>query len=944
LKKLSLVLFAFSLCLPALAQYFQQKVDYVIDVKLNEAEKTLDAFEKITYTNNAPDTLRFIWFHLWPNAYKNDRTAFSDQLLGNGNTKYYFSAKEHHGYINRLDFKVNGITARVEDHPTHIDIIKLVLPSPLPPGAQAIITTPFHEKLPFNFSRGGFDGNSFQVTQWFPKPAVYDAKGWHAMPYLDQGEFFDEFGDYDVRITVPKNFVVAATGVLQNEEEKIWLNERIAESKNKRTAVNEKSKVKPPPKKSTVTPSKKVAPPTIETKTLNYKQDSIHDFAWFANPDYVAGNDTVEVNGKVIHVQSFYTLAEAPTWKESVQYAKDAIRFYSAELGPYPYPTVTVVQGPQSFGGGMEYPTITIISPLATAKELDQTIAHEIGHNWFQGMLATNERDYPWMDEGINTFYEYKYMEEKYGPQPKENELLFQTKALRKTDQPVETTSEDFSENNYFLVAYHKTAEWMRSLESALGKERLRSVMQSYFQEWKFRHPYPEDLKDILKSKGGATDQQLQLHASKGILPDHHLQGFKFVSPIISHSIKNYMRLPSKNILAVSPAIGANHYDRFMIGGLVTNYKLPPNKFNFLLVPLYATGSKKFTGLGKLNFSIASGGFIRKTDLFFNASRFSMDEFTDTAGNKLIMQFDKMVPGIKFTFREKDPRSSVRKYLQWKTYRITEQSLDIEADTTIIGTDTSLFLHYYLPKHTSWINQLRFTYENARGLYPFNFSVNIDQSHDFLRPTFTGNYFFNYREGGLSLRLFAGKFFYLKSKTLERQFANDRYFLNMTGPKGYEDYTYSDYFLGRNEFEGLESQQIMIRDGGFKVRSDLLAQKIGKTDNWLAAINLNSSVPDKINPLSLLPIKIPLHIFADIGTYAEAWDRDEDNDRFLFDMGFHIPLLNEVINIYIPVLYNKVYSDYFKSTIQKNRFLKTISFSINLNPESLKEVNREVEF
>jgi hypothetical protein len=222
--------------------------------------------------------------------------------------------------------------------------------------------------------------------------------------------------------------------------------------------------------------------------------------------------------------------------------------------------------------------------------------------------------------------------------------------------------------------------------------------------------------------------------------------------------------------------------------------------------------------------------------------------------------------------------------------------------------------------------------------------VQVEQGKDFLRPTFTGHYFFNYREGGLQLRLFAGKFLYLKDKTITRQFQNDRYFLNMTGPNGFEDYTYSDYFIGRNKFDEFQSQQIMIRDGAFKTRTDLLATKIGKTDNWLTAINLNTSIPKKFNPLSVLPINIPLHLFLDIGTYAEAWDQDADLDRILFDAGFHIPLFHESINIFIPVLYNKVYSDYYKSTIPKNRFLKTISFSINLYNRDIRKINHELEF
>ncbi len=205
--------------------YFQQQVNYKIDVTLNDKENTLEGFEIIDYTNNSPDTLRFIWFHLWPNAYKNDQTAFSEQLLQLGRTDFYFSDNDKRGYINRLDFKVNGITSILEDHPQYIDVAKLLLPAPIAPGQTIKITTPFHEKLPFNFSRGGHVGNTYQITQWYPKPAVYDNRGWHPMPYLDQGEFYSEFGNFNVQITVPKNYVIAATGELQNEEEIKWLKE-----------------------------------------------------------------------------------------------------------------------------------------------------------------------------------------------------------------------------------------------------------------------------------------------------------------------------------------------------------------------------------------------------------------------------------------------------------------------------------------------------------------------------------------------------------------------------------------------------------------------------------------------------------------------------------------------------------------------------------------------
>ena len=225
---------------PSQKKYFQQEVNYNIDVTLHDTENMLDAFEIINYTNNSPDTLHYIWFNLWPNAYKNDKTAFSEQLLNLGRTDFYFSDEDKRGYINRLDFKVDGTTADLEDHPQYIDVAKLILPHPLAPGQTIKITTPFHEKIPFNFSRGGHVGNTYQITQWYPKPAVYDNNGWHPMPYLDQGEFYSEFGNFRVQITVPDSYVVAATGELVSTTQPAVNNEQKAEDKRLNAKGDEK--------------------------------------------------------------------------------------------------------------------------------------------------------------------------------------------------------------------------------------------------------------------------------------------------------------------------------------------------------------------------------------------------------------------------------------------------------------------------------------------------------------------------------------------------------------------------------------------------------------------------------------------------------------------------------------------------------------------------------
>ncbi|HEV8287136.1 MAG TPA: M1 family metallopeptidase [Chitinophagaceae bacterium] len=926
--------------LAAFPQYWQQQVNYTIDVTLNDKDNSLDAFQKVEYFNNSPDTLKFIWFHVWPNAYKNDKTAYSDQTLIDGNTKFYFSEKEQRGYINRMDFKINNITCGIEDHPQYIDIIKVILPTPLAPQQKVILSTPFHVQLPYNFSRGGHDGESYQCTQWYPKPAVYDKNGWHPIPYLDQGEYYSEFGNFDVRINVPKNYVVAATGELQNEEEKQWL---LTRNDFSWEPIKRTTKIKGGGTKTIV---QKFPASSAETKTIRYIQNNIHDFAWFADKRFIVNHDTCQLaSEKIIDVFTYYTTAQKEFWKNSIKYAKQAVRFYSSQVSEYPYNIVSAVQGPQSFGGGMEYPTITVISPSSSAKELDVVIAHEFGHNWFYGILATNERDHPWMDEGINSFYEHRYTEQYYSTAPSEERTLFETFAAEKLDQPIETTSENFNAINYALVAYYKTSEWLRWLEQQLGKDAFDKAMKQYFNQWQFKHPQPEDFKKTIEESSGKNlDSAFSLLNKKGTLPNLQRSGTKvdfFLSP---KYFQNFLNNHYQKLITIGPAIGANSYDKFMAGIFLTNVKLPLNKFKFFAAPLYAFGSKRFTGIGKLDYSFYPKGIFRKVDLFVNGSTFTENEFADSSGKKTYLAFQKIVPGIRFTFKQKDRHSSMHRYIQWKTFFITEESLRFSRDT--LPNPPRVVTTVGKTQQDWTLNQLLFSIENLRVLYPYRGELKIEQAEGFVRTTFTGNYFFNYpKEGGFNLRFFAGKFFYTGSKTIIKQFETDRYHLNLTGPNGYQDYTYSDYFIGRNRFEHLPSQQIMMRDGGFKIKTELLASPVGRTDDWLMAANFTSSVPSKINPLSLLPIKIPLKVFFDIGTYADTWKQDAEGDRFLFDGGLQLSVLKNTVNIYLPLIYSKAYRDYIDLYLEKkNRFLKKITFSIDISNFNLRKIDKNLVF
>lgn len=918
-------------------------MNYLIDVTLHDKDNTLDAFEKIEYTNNSPDTLKFIWVHLWPNAYKNDKTAFSNQMLINGDTRFYFSNKEQRGYINRLDFKVNSTTCTIEDHPQYIDVVKVILPTPLPPSQTITLATPFHVQLPHNFSRGGHDGESYQLTQWYPKPAVYDKNGWHPMPYLEEGEFYSEFGNFDVRITLPKNYVVAATGELQNDEEKQWLFTRNNFSWE---PVKKKTKTKGGVTKTVI---QKFPPSSPETKTLRYIQTNVHDFAWFADKRFIVNHDLLQLqSGKTIDVFTYYTPEQKKIWKNSVQFCERALKFYSSQISDYPYNIASAVQGPEGPGGGMEYPTITLISPESSEKELDITITHELGHNWFYGALATNERDHPWMDEGINRFYEHQYSAEHYKEIPSDEKAVYETFAKEKLDQPIETTSEQFNVVNYGLIGYFKTSEWMRWLEAQLGTAAFNKAMKDYYNEWQFKHPQPEDFKrSIEESSGKNLDSTFSYLYKKGVLPNEERHGTKVDFLLRPKYISEFLDNNYQNLITVGPAIGANSYDKFMAGIFVTNVKLPFNKFKFFAAPMYAFGSKKFTGIGKINYSFYPNGAFRNIDLFLNGSTFSYNDLTTINDEKITFSFYKVVPGIRFIFKEKDPRSTVHKFIQWKTYFFSEKTYDnISYDTTYTPTDTLVNEIVSTRTDKRVLNQLTATIENNRVLYPFSANLTLEQQSGFVRSAFTGNYFFNYpKAGGVNVRLFAGKFFYTGSKTVARQFETDRYHLNLTGANGYEDYTYSDYFIGRNKFDGLASQQIMMRDGGFKIKTDLLAEKIGKTDDWLIASNFTSSIPRGINPLSLLPIEIPLRVFVDIGTYADAWKQDSELDHFLFDAGIQLSLLKNTVNIYVPLIYSKIYKDYIQSYVeQKGRFWKTISFSIDISNFNLRKIDKSLTF
>jgi len=497
--------------------YFQQEVNYKINVSLNDTLHELHAFEKLEYINHSPDTLHFIWFHLWPNAYSNNNTPLARQVFRvNGKSKL-FDDPELSGFIDSLDFKVNGSQVQWNILPGQPDICRVDLNEPLHAGDTIHITTPFRVKIPKGVtSRLGHIGESYQISQWYPKPAVYDRDGWHEMSYLDQGEFFSEFGSFDVSITLPDNYIVGATGNLQNQNEMDKLEKLAADTSW--TKASHIGKV-PFPASSK------------QKKTVQYMADGVHDFAWFADKRFNVKRGKVKLpgSGREVTTWVMFTNRQSNHWKDALDYVNELIYWASEKIGDYPHENFTAVQSALSAGYGMEYPGITVIGMVDDAYSLDEVLVHEILHNWFYGALASNERTYPFLDEGLTSAYTARYMKEKYPlkklwqvyfkdwklarflnidqlPVERMQELEWLVQARSNLEQPMNLPATGYSDLNYGIMLYNKATIAFNYLRASIGDSLFDATMHEYYQIWKFRHPHPNDLHSVFEN---VTDKDL---------------------------------------------------------------------------------------------------------------------------------------------------------------------------------------------------------------------------------------------------------------------------------------------------------------------------------------------------------------------------------------------------------------------------------------------------
>lgn len=993
-QTLSLIAFLFLCYLnPASAQkkYFQQEVNYTITVSLDDVANTLTCNESIIYINNSPDELKELYFHLWPNAYKNNSTALCKQMMRDGNLSLYKATPQERGYINQLAFNVNGQPVKWQLDSVNIDICKLVLNFPLKTGDSIIITTPFFVKIPdAKFSRLGHVGQSYMITQWYPKPAVYDVNGWHPLPYLNQGEFYSEFGAFDVTITVPENYVVAATGNLQTASEKLFIENKIQETK------------------STTTNFLNDFPPSSDTtKTIRYTLADIHDFAWFADKRFHVAMKTVTLanSDKTVNCYAYYTGSQPELWKKAPDYIADAVYNYSKWIGDYAYETCTAIDGTISAGGGMEYPTITNIGKVQGATMLDNVIAHEVGHNWFYGMLGSNERDHAWMDEGINSYYEERYMTLKYsndknylatylGIKPaitnafgftdftneNLNQFGYLFTARQNNDQPLSLVSENFSTLNYGMCVYTKTSLIFQYLNNYLGDSTFDAAMQSYFRQWKFKHPQPDNIEQVFKESTrkdinwffndmiGSTKKvdykvssvkkkkgffALKIKNTGSIAAPFSINSFQgdSLSTISLHEgFTGAERIELKDSTASKVIINAGN--NFMDMSEFNNSsktsgifkKIKPLQLSFFtkyenpqrsqIFYLPAVGYNVYNGVmgGIVLHNIS---FLKKKFeyAFVPMYGFQSKSFAGTAYLNYSIQFPgKIIDNLEF--------SSSPKYFAFDKYDdaryLNYYSVPVGISARLKKANDDPFIEYHIKanfisnsietvngepgaisKRNQFFSQAVFMRENFDKLDPGNFIFTVEQGEKYVKGFFDAQK--EITLGKIKKALFVRLFagtFILNER--HDGFAN----FQVSAWRGGKDYLMQEMFMERNNFKtSLESRQIVNHDGGLK------SYYPENTNHWLMGLNFAIKLPITF-----------LRLYSDAALYKRQVTIDGKSIAIQYDGGVCLSIYKDVMEVYFPLIYTKDMRSFFDNSNYSYANKITFVFDIKkLNPAKLRD-------
>jgi hypothetical protein len=469
--------------------YWQQRADYTIDATLDTTANSVRGTVSIRYTNNSPDTLRFVWLQLDQNLYrrfsKGSRLFTADSRWG---------VRGFEGGYDITGLRVDGRAAigKVDDTMMRID-----LDTPIPPrGSSATIAMSFAFRVPEHGSdRMGRDSMLFEIAQWYPRMAVYDdLRGWNTDPYLGQGEFYLEYGNFDYSVTVPAGYVVAGSGMLQNRDEVLTgdQRQRLDQASRSATTVSIITQAEAAAAKTRAVPG---------TRTWRFRAENVRDVAWAAAPDFRW--DATSWNG--VLAQAYYQFPKAgKAWEQAAEQTQWSIRTYSGLWFQYPYPQATSVAGPV---GGMEYPMFVMVHyGTDDPKSIFGTLDHEHGHQWFPMIVGSNERRYAWQDEGLDTYINAFSSERRTPGTPVYPGWVVNWKATvdASTQSALMTMPDRIAPSALGAMGYRKPAAVLLALRNnVIGREAMDRAMREYTRRWAFKHPTPADFFRTVENVSG---------------------------------------------------------------------------------------------------------------------------------------------------------------------------------------------------------------------------------------------------------------------------------------------------------------------------------------------------------------------------------------------------------------------------------------------------------
>lgn len=467
--------------------YWQQRIDYTMDVSMNVEDFTYKGSSTVQYTNHSPDTLNRVFFHLYFNAFRpgSDMDArlqsISDpdnrMVTENKESRISKLSEDEMGYLRVTQITQNQGAPLKTSHEETILVVDLQ--TPLLPQSSTTLNLDFEGQVPLQIRRSGRnsdEGVALSMSQWYPKMVEYDHEGWHDYPYIAR-EFHGVWGDFDVKLTLDKNYTVAATGYLQNANEigHGYADQEVRIRKNQKNL------------------------------TWHFKASNVHDFMWAADPEYV--HDRL-VTADDVTLHFFYKnkpeLAE--NWKNLQFKTEEAMNFFNQHVGKYPYKQYSVVQGGD---GGMEYAMATLITGDRPFPSLVGVMVHELAHSWFQHVLATNEGKHSWMDEGFTSYISSLCMNSLMG----RNQEYPYAGSYRgyyalvesQMEEPQTTHSDRYDKNfAYSIAAYSKGSVFLAQLGYIIGKDALAKTLKRYYADYQFTHPTPNDFIRTAEKVSGA--------------------------------------------------------------------------------------------------------------------------------------------------------------------------------------------------------------------------------------------------------------------------------------------------------------------------------------------------------------------------------------------------------------------------------------------------------